>query len=126
LWIVSIFIGYDLPSLNLTLDFINLMNYDMHGSWESSADNIAPLYQRPWDVTMQNTNDVIDYIVKFYINNGFAASKINLGIPAYGNAWTLSSSATNPPAPASGPSKPGPIIKTARTFGYLEICYYIL
>jgi len=80
-----IIVGYDLPALSKTLDFMNLMTYDMHGTWEPTADNIAPLYQRPWDVKMKTTNDVIDYIVNYYISHGFPAAKINLGIPAYGS-----------------------------------------
>ena len=74
----------------------------------------------------QTTTDVIGYIVKYYISHGFPAAKINLGIPAYGSAWTLSSSVTNPPAPASGPAQPGSITQEEGTLGYIEICYTVL
>ncbi len=116
-------LGYDLPSLSQSLDFLNLMAYDMHGTWESTADHLAPLYQRSWDTDSTNN---IDTVVSYYISNGLTASKINLGIPLYGNAWSLSSSVVTPPAPASGAAEPGPIIQTSGVLSYSEICYYVL
>ncbi len=96
----------------------------MHGQWEySQADHHAPLYKRSWDADPTNN---IDSVVSNYISKGFPASKINLGIPLYGNAWTLSSSAVSPPAPAAGGSQPGPIIKAAGVLSYSEICYNVL
>lgn len=113
------FTGYDLVAMSQTMDFINLMAYDMHGTWESSADHLAPLYKRPWE-TKDNNN--IDYVVKYYLRNGFPASKINLGIPMYGQSWELASGDVIPPATTNGRAAAGPVTNQAGILAYSEIC----
>lgn len=105
-------------SLSQSTDFLNLMTYDMHGSWETRVDHHAPLYKRSFDTT----NNYIDYVVNYYITKGYPASKLNLGIPLYGRSWKLSSSTTTPLAPASGPGAAGPFTAEAGYLGYNEIC----
>ena len=77
-----IYAGYDVPVLDRTLDFINLMTYDMHGAgWEpSTADHHAPLYKRPWEADGNNVN----FCVNYWISKGASPSKIVMGIPLYG------------------------------------------
>lgn len=36
--------GYDIPRLNEYLDFINLLSYDYHSSYEPAVNHHAPLY----------------------------------------------------------------------------------
>mgnify|MGYP002527664092 CR=1 FL=1 len=36
--------AYDVKNLGTYLDFINLMTYDFHGSWEDQTGHVAPLY----------------------------------------------------------------------------------
>lgn len=36
--------GYDIPRLNEYLDFINLLSYDYHSSYEPAVDHHSPLY----------------------------------------------------------------------------------
>ena len=97
------------------------MAYDMHGSWETNADHHAPLYKRPFETANNN----IDFIMKYWMKLGAAASKLVLGIPLYGKTWTLSSTQTNPPAPGSGAGAAGPITGEAGFLGYNEICTMI-
>ena len=49
--------GLDIASISNSLDAIHIMAYDFHGSWESKADNHAPLHRRSWD----STNFYCDY-----------------------------------------------------------------
>ena len=35
--------GLDVPVISANLDAIHIMSYDLHGSWESTADHHAPL-----------------------------------------------------------------------------------
>lgn len=110
--------GYDVKVMSDNVDFINVMTYDMHGSWERQADHHAPLFKRSWE----GGNNNVDYIINYYISQGASASKIILGIPLYGRSWTLSSGKTSPPAPASGAGAAGLITKQAGFLGYNEIC----
>ena len=101
------------------MDFVNLMSYDMHGSWEPEwADHHAPLQKRSWDTTPLTVEDGVEY----WIAGGITAAKINLGIPLYGRSWKLSSDTTAPPAPASGAGAPGPFTSMEGIMGYFEIC----
>jgi chitinase len=109
------------PSINSYVDFINLMEYDMHGSsWEpSKADHHAPLYKRAWDTdpTLSCNGSV-----SFWISQGASPSKLNMGIPLYGQSWTLTSSTVSPPAPANGAGIAGPYTAQSGYLGYNEIC----
>lgn len=40
-------IAYDIPSLSRSLDFLSIMTYDYHGSWETKTGHVAPLYNGP-------------------------------------------------------------------------------
>ena len=41
--------GYDVRKISQHLDFINVMTYDLHGSWDRAADHHSPLYGREHD-----------------------------------------------------------------------------
>lgn len=109
-----------MPSVSQSVDFVNLMTYDMHGAgWEpNTADHHAPLYKRSWDTS----NLYADYAVTYWIGKGLPASKLNMGIPLYGQSWTLSTSSTKPPAPASGAGSAGAYTQSAGMLAYYEIC----
>ena len=42
--------GYDIPTMAKYMDAIHLMAYDLHGSWEKTADHHSPLYARYSDL----------------------------------------------------------------------------
>lgn len=110
-----------MPSVNQYVDFINVMAYDMHGSWESGVDHHAPLYSRPWDTTTLT----VDLGINYWISKGMAPSKINMGIPTYGRSWKLASSAVTPLSPATGPGSQGPLTGDDGFLAYYEICAYL-
>ena len=93
----------------------------MHGSsWEpSKSDHHAPLYKRSWDTDPTlSCNGSVSY----WISQGASPSKLIMGIPLYGQSWTLTSSTIAPPAPANGPGTTGPYTGQAGYLGYNEIC----
>ncbi|XP_062997962.1 chitotriosidase-1-like [Elgaria multicarinata webbii] len=102
--------GYEVDKISQLLDFINLMTYDFHGSWEKFTGHVSPLYPDT------------DNTVKYWKSKGAPAEKIILGIPAYGRTFTLSSSQTGVNAPASGPGTAGQYTKEAGFLAYYEIC----
>ncbi|KAJ1137984.1 hypothetical protein NDU88_004376 [Pleurodeles waltl] len=39
--------GYQIPQLSAALDYIHVMTYDLHGSWEGYTGENSPLYTNP-------------------------------------------------------------------------------
>ncbi|NXU48030.1 CHIA chitinase, partial [Turnix velox] len=114
--------GYEIPEVGKYLDYIHVMTYDFHGSWDSTTGENSPLYKGPSD-----TGDYIyfnvDYAMNYWKSHGAPAEKLVVGFPAYGNTFTL----RNPSdhglgAPASGAGPAGPYTEEAGTLAYYEIC----
>ncbi len=76
-------------SISQYLDFADLMSYDYHGAFETNGPTNfqAPLFDSPSSPAFGTQFD-IDDSVNNWINNGFPASKLNLGIAFYGRGWT--------------------------------------
>uniref|UniRef100_A0A8D2L031 GH18 domain-containing protein n=1 Tax=Varanus komodoensis TaxID=61221 RepID=A0A8D2L031_VARKO len=104
--------GYEVDKISQFLDFINLMTYDFHGSWEQVTGHVSPLEGERDDA------------VEYWKSKGAPAEKIIMGIPAYGRTFTLSSSQTGVKAPASGPGTPGTYTKEAGFLAFYEICSF--
>jgi len=114
--------AYNVPEIVLSVDFINLMTYDFHGSWEDYTGANAPLSSRPGESkTDQTLND--EFAVNYWLQLGAPASIINLGMPIYGNSYILEDqSNTDYYSPTSGPGDAGPYTDEAGTLGYNEVC----
>ncbi|XP_067001763.2 chitinase-3-like protein 1 [Anabrus simplex] len=115
--------SYDLPSLSKYLDFINMMTYDLHGSWESETGQNAPLYASSVDTTPEAQALNVNASIHYWIENGATPSKIVLGMGTYGRSFSLPSAGlVGPGAPASGPGSAGPYTRESGMLGYNEIC----
>ena len=74
------------------LDFINLMTYDMSvPGGDSLAGNNAPLFTNPRDPHLNSDNRAVEE----FEAAGVPPSKIVLGVPFYGHAWQVDSTAFN-------------------------------
>ncbi|CAO1342257.1 unnamed protein product [Diamesa tonsa] len=113
--------SYDIPRLSNAVDFINLMTYDFHGPWSGvtgihgafSYRQIENFWQRQVNVRMS---------VHFWLKQGAAANKLIVGIPFYGNSFTLTSAANHGlDAPISGPGTSGRFVQP-NMLGFDEIC----
>ncbi|XP_048352586.1 chitotriosidase-1-like isoform X2 [Sphaerodactylus townsendi] len=104
--------AYEISKISQNLDFINLMTYDFHGSWEKVTGHVSPLYLDT------------DSAVQYWKSKGAPAEKIVLGIPLYGRTFTLFSSQTGPKAPASGPGTHGTFTQEAGFLAYYEVCIF--
>lgn len=77
--------NYDLPGVAASVDWINLMAYEFHGSWDTTTNFNAPLYHASKDPSDTSVN--VDAAVRTYLAAGVPAEKLVLGLPFYGNGW---------------------------------------
>lgn len=96
--------GINMTAAKQHLDFLNIMSYDYHGSWDAATNFMAP-----WSDPAGGVLD-IEGTLNHYINVlGWPKGKLNLGLGLYGASWTLA-----PGAPAAigaavsgvGPAQP--------------------
>ncbi|KAG8451049.1 hypothetical protein GDO86_003363 [Hymenochirus boettgeri] len=117
--------GYQIPQLSQYLDLINVMTYDLRGSWEGFTGENSPLYQGPADQGGYVDFNV-DYALNYWKNNGAAAEKLMVGFPAYGRTFTLSNPSSNGlGASTSGAGSAAPYTQEAGFMAYFEICSFL-
>ncbi|XP_054472509.1 acidic mammalian chitinase-like [Anoplopoma fimbria] len=116
--------GFEIAEIAKELDFINVMTYDFHGTWEQFTGHNSPLYRGSEDF-----NDLIyfntDFAMKYWRDNGTPVEKLRMGFATYGRTFRLTSSATGVGAPANGPASAGPFTREAGFWAYYEICGFL-
>uniref|UniRef100_A0A1Y1NCR6 chitinase n=1 Tax=Photinus pyralis TaxID=7054 RepID=A0A1Y1NCR6_PHOPY len=111
--------SYNVSALIRDLDFINVMTYDLHGSWDGVTGANAPLFS--------SSGLSVSQCIDAWIANGAPSSKLVMGIPVYGRTFTLTNSQLNGiGAPTSQPGAPGPFTQEAGIIGYNEMCLKLL
>ncbi|CAL8341064.1 unnamed protein product [Lota lota] len=116
--------GYEIAEIAKSLNFINIMTYDFHGTWEQVTGHNSPLFrgaQDKGDLIYFNT----DYAMKYWRDQGTPVEKLNMGFATYGRTFRLTSSNTGIGAPASGPASAGPFTREAGFWAYYEICTFL-
>ena len=117
--------AYHMSTLSQYLDIINVMAYDYHGSWDPFTGHVAPLYISPLDVEHGDGYDYysVNYTVHHFLAGGVPAKKIALGLPIYGQGFTLSDPSQHGLyAPAPQPMSACRYTGTAGFCGFAEIC----
>jgi chitinase len=67
------------------LDWINVMTYDFHGSWDTTTGFNAPLASAPGDPTPTfNVSSALDA----WLDGGTPPDKLTMGVPFYGRGWS--------------------------------------
>uniref|UniRef100_A0A1A9WKD4 chitinase n=1 Tax=Glossina brevipalpis TaxID=37001 RepID=A0A1A9WKD4_9MUSC len=112
--------GYDVPVLSKYFDWIAVMTYDFHGQWDKKTGHVAPLLYHPDDdIEYFNTNFSINY----WIEKGAPSRKLVLGMPLYGQSFTLENVYNNGlNSKASGPGQAGEFTRAPGFLAYYEIC----
>ncbi|KAG6238482.1 hypothetical protein E4U25_001673 [Claviceps purpurea] len=106
---------FDLPGMMKYCDWVNLMSYDLHGTWDST-NPIGAIAQGHTNLTEIKLAAELFWRVKI------PAHKVALGFGFYGRAFTLSDpSCTTPGCPFSGGAKPGVCTKTSGYLAYYEV-----
>ncbi|KAF9480725.1 hypothetical protein BDN70DRAFT_992516 [Pholiota conissans] len=107
---------FDLPNLMKYADWVNVMTYDLHGTW----DGIDPFVGF---VLGAHTNlTEIDEAFKLFWRVGVDPSQMVMGTGFYGRSFTLSEpSCFDPPCPWASGGKAGPCSNNAGTLMFSEI-----
>ncbi|XP_030384792.1 chitinase-like protein Idgf2 [Scaptodrosophila lebanonensis] len=117
---------FDIPSLNGLVDFVNLAAFDFLTPQRNpeEADYTAPLYGS--DVQNRLPHYNADFQVKYWLDQGYPSTRINLGVAAYGNAWKLSADSGLEGTPVvpntEGPAPEGLQSQKPGLLSWPEIC----
>ncbi|XP_023943910.2 probable chitinase 2 [Bicyclus anynana] len=113
--------AYDLARLSRYLDFLHMMCYDYHGTWDNLVGANAPLRG-----TTEADFLSVEYTIKYLLSHGVSPYKMVLGLPMYGRDFILSdpsvSSIVFGQTPAKNIGFAGPYTREAGFLGYNEIC----
>ncbi|KAL2757510.1 glycoside hydrolase family 18 protein [Sodiomyces alcalophilus JCM 7366] len=103
---------FDIGNMHPYLDWINLMTYDIHGSWDEDSDWIGPHVYAHTNMTE------IKKGLGLLWRNGVPANKVQLGLAFYGRTYLLeSSSCTTPGCKFDDPGRAG---QCSGTPGYMS------
>nr|BAD15061.1 chitinase3 [Paralichthys olivaceus] len=116
--------GYEIAELAKYLDFINVMTYDFHGTWESVTGHHSPLYKGSHD-TGEHVYLNTDFAMKYWRDKGTPVEKLNMGFATYGRTFRLSTQSSAVGAPISGPAAAGAFTREAGFWSYYEICTFL-
>lgn len=117
-------VSYDIPRVVAQVDFVNLMSYDLHGSWDNATGIHSPLIGSPRDVTDYDKALNVDAAVSFWLGQGCPKEKLIVGVPVYGRTFTLVDKVNNGlGAPSSGPGYIGVFVPEGGFLPYNEICF---
>lgn len=75
----------EVEKISALLDFINIMCYDMHGSWDKTTNFHAPLFAASDDPTHSRSS--VDNAVQLFLKGGAPPEKLVVGLPFYGHGW---------------------------------------
>jgi chitinase len=117
--------GYDLPVLGETLDWVGLMTYDIHGSWQpKTGHHTAMGSSMPF-----NKDDTESWTLPGLLAPWLEKvphDKLVMGLASYGRSFTLANpKQTGLGAPATGGGKALPGTTEAGLMGYFEILDFI-
>uniref|UniRef100_A0A3B5AS11 Acidic mammalian chitinase n=2 Tax=Stegastes partitus TaxID=144197 RepID=A0A3B5AS11_9TELE len=116
--------GYDIAEIAKYVDFINVMTYDFHGTWESVTGHHSPLYKGSHD-TGDHVYLNTDFAMRYWRDKGTPVEKLNMGFATYGRGFRLSTQSSQVGAPASGPAAAGTFTREAGFLSYYEICTFL-
>ncbi|CAF1099853.1 unnamed protein product [Rotaria sordida] len=127
--------GYEVKKVCKYFDFVSVMTYDYHGSWEGKTGHNSPLYGmrkerkkfREWNINSS---------MNVWVELGCSKEKLNIGLSAYGRAFSLlrEPGITNNKSMRkkkssiglkAGAAEPGKYTREAGVLSYYEICELI-
>lgn len=78
--------GIELKELFETVDFANMMTYDLHGAWDDHSSHQTGLYTNPAD-TYADSGYSVDDCVTYLLDQNIPSDKIVIGAAFYSRGW---------------------------------------
>jgi len=119
--------AYEIPKIAQALDWIDLMSYDLHGSWERQAGIHTALFPRKGEQGANRELNVAGAI-NIWLKGGCPPEKLVVGMGMYGRSFKLPSWSSKNPVPGTqiqGAGAEGKYTGEAGFVAYYEICDYI-
>lgn len=113
---------FDLPGIQSSVDWFNIMAYDLHGVWDKASKFVGPYVAPHTNITE------IDGALDLLWRAGVDSSKVILGQGWYGRSFTLKDPSCNTPngiCQFSDGAKEGPCSKASGILDYQEIANII-
>ncbi|XP_038675591.1 chitinase-3-like protein 2 [Scyliorhinus canicula] len=112
---------YEIAEISQNLDFIAVMTFNFNAG-NIVTGHHSPLYHRSFDVKKEHN---INYILKYWRDQGAAPKKLLVGFPTFGVTFTLKTYNTAIGAPVSKSGKAGSFSDTSGILAYHEICPFL-
>ncbi|KAJ7209087.1 putative class V chitinase [Mycena rebaudengoi] len=107
---------FDVVKIAKTIDWFNMMTYDLHGTWDSTDPFIGAIVGAHTNLTE------IDLALQLLWRNNIDPSKVVLGLGFYGRSFTLTNpSCTTAGCPFSGGAPAGECTANVGTLSFPEI-----
>ena len=108
--------NFDIVKIANTVDWFNIMTYDLHGTWDSTDQYVGSIVNAHTNLTEINLS--LDLMWR----NSIDPNKVVLGLGFYGRSFTLSDpSCTKPGCPFASGGRPGNCSASAGTLMASEI-----
>ncbi|KAL3875564.1 hypothetical protein ACJMK2_033505 [Sinanodonta woodiana] len=118
----QIYTAYDVGEICRYIDFINVMTYDLHGSWEDHTGHNSPLFPHAME-TGDGRYLNLAWASNYWHQTGCPKHKLNIGLAMYGRSFTLSNPSNNDVmASARGTGEAGQFTKEGGFLSYYEVC----
>ncbi|TRY79747.1 hypothetical protein TCAL_01968 [Tigriopus californicus] len=111
--------AYDVPIISQYLDIINVMTYDYHGHWDKKTGHVAPLFDYE-EATYGYFNT--EFTMNYWKELGADSKKLVLGMPMYGQAFTLNDASQTGLNSPGTKGMAGMQTRAAGFLAYYEIC----
>ncbi|XP_071956954.1 chitinase-3-like protein 1 [Antedon mediterranea] len=119
--------GYEIEKIGRYADWVGLLSYDLHGSWDSKTGHHSALYaaaNEDYRLTISYAaNELWSPLATDGTPIRIPREKLMVGISTYGRTFTLSSSwNTGLGAPVNGGGNAGQYSREAGFMSYYEVC----
>ena len=114
--------GYDVPAMSQYMDYVSIMTYDYHGQWDKKTGHVAPMYDH-----FANSDETfnVNYTINYWIEQGLDRKKTILGMPMYGQSFTLAYNAKPTwNEKTQGGAQAGPFTRARGFLAYYEVRFF--